>query len=386
MGRHVLITDAQERAVLAAIRCLRDEGFDVTATASSRAAPGLWSRAAAHRRLAPDPRREVDAFIAKHQQLAAEREYDILIPGTDASLMAVSAHRDRLTPHVRIGLPSHDVVERALDKVSLSEAASRVGLAPPDAETCVGMGETLDAAREFGYPVVIKPVHTVVELNGIARRECSRLIEEESEIAEVLDLLGGACIVQRRVDGDVLSFGGVATTEGLLGCVVSRYTRTWPADAGNVASSETILPPPELVEKVQELLADIEWIGLFELELIESEEGYRAIDFNPRAYGSMGLAVAAGVPLPALATSYLLGERPEAAGPARVGVRYRWEDADLRHLAWQLGTGTTPRAALELVRPHRDTTHAYFQLRDPAPLVARGLQLMRRAQERGKDK
>jgi predicted ATP-grasp superfamily ATP-dependent carboligase len=385
MGRRVLATDAQERAVLAAIRCLRDGGFEVTATATSRTAPGLWSRAPVHRRLAPDPRQAVDAFIAKHQELVTEREYDLLVPGTDASLLAISLYRDRLTPHVRIGLPSHAVVRRALDKSSLAQAAADCGLAPPDERTCVGMGETLAAAREFGYPVVVKPVQTVIELNGVARRECSRLLEEETELRPVLDLLGGACIVQRCVRGSILSFGGVATDSGLLGYVVSRYARTWPALAGNVAFSETIAPPAGLVDKVEELVGKIGWFGLFELELIESEHTCAAIDFNPRAYGSLSLAAAAGVPLSALATSWLLGERPPPPSQARVGVKYRWEDADLRHLAWRLGSGLAPRAALALARPQRGTTHAYFQLRDPAPLVARAVQIVQRAQERGSE-
>ena len=117
----------------------------------------------------------------------------------------------------------------------------------------------------------------MIELNGVARRECSRLLEDEAEVAPVLDLLGGACIVQRCVSGSVVSFGGVATDSGLLGYVVSRYARTWPALAGNVAFSETIVPPAGLVEKVEELVGRIGWFGLFELELIETDGGCAAI-------------------------------------------------------------------------------------------------------------
>jgi hypothetical protein len=100
-----------------------------------------------------------------------------------------------------------------------------------------------------------------------------------------------------------------------------------------------------------------------------------AIDFNPRPYGSLSLAVAAGAPLPALWCTWCAGER-RAQVAARPGVRYRWEDADLRHALWQMRKGNWP-AGIAAVRPHRATVHAYFRLGDPGPIAARALQLVR---------
>jgi predicted ATP-grasp superfamily ATP-dependent carboligase len=382
----VLATDAQERAVLAAIRCLRLGGFCITAAATSRAAPGLWSRAPVRRRLAPDPRADVGGFIDKLEVFLRERPHDLLLAGTDASLLAISRHRDRLAPHVRLGLPDHAVVERALDKTALAQGASAVGLTSPDERVVDGIDDARAAAAAFGYPVLLKPLHTVVERAGVVHRVASRVAFDEAHLREELASIGDAGIVQRRLEGSVISFGGVATDEGLLGYVVSRYERTWPPEGGNVAYSETIASPAGLVERVQALVARVGWTGLFELELIEQGEGrWSAIDLNPRAYGSLGLARAAGVPLAAMWCRWLLGERGKHVPPARVGVRYRWEDADLRHLAWGLGATSTRQAAFEVARPRRDTTHAYFELRDPAPLLARALQVVRIAHGRSKD-
>ena len=72
MGHRILATDAQERSVLASLRCLGAAGFEVTAVGSTRLAPGLWSRKAAARRLAPDPRRDLDGLLAKLEQLIRE--------------------------------------------------------------------------------------------------------------------------------------------------------------------------------------------------------------------------------------------------------------------------------------------------------------------------
>jgi hypothetical protein len=87
----------------------------------------------------------------------------------------------------------------------------------------------------------------------------------------------------------------------------------------------------------------------------------------------MALAIAAGANLPAVWVRWLLGESP-AWCEARPGVRFRWEDAELRHLLWQARRGDL-RAALAVLRPRRNAAHAYFRLDDPGPLGARVLEL-----------
>jgi predicted ATP-grasp superfamily ATP-dependent carboligase len=120
----------------------------------------------------------------------------------------------------------------------------------------------------------------------------------------------------------------------------------------------------------------LQWVGLFELELIEyGPDTYGAIDFNPRPYGSLSLASRAGVPLTSLWCDWLLGERVAEPRHARVGTPYRWEDADLTHLVSRLRDGSL-RSALAVAKPHRGVAHAYFRIRDPAPLVARAAQIV----------
>lgn len=379
-GGRIVVTDVQERAMLAAVRCLRTCEFRVIAVATTQLAPGLWSWAPAVRRVGPDPRRDIAGFIDRLEEIVRDGRCDGLLAGTDASLLAVSRHRERLEPYVRLRLPPHEVVERALDKQQVAHHAAEVGLAAPEARVCRSAEEAAAAAAAFGYPVLVKPVRTVDLLNGAAQRWASVIARGAADV-ETAARSFEICIVQERVKGPVISFGGVATGRRVLAWAVSRYARTWPADGGNVSFSESIVPPAGLAAKVQALVERLEWSGLFELELIERGDGRLcAIDFNPRAYGSMALAVAAGVPLPALWCEWLLNGRPREAH-ARPGVRYRWEDADLRNFGWCLLAGRA-RDALAVARPRRRVAHAYFQLRDPVPAAARAVQIMRLVGER----
>lgn len=364
--------------MVAAIRCLADAGFEVTALGSSWTAPGLWSRASALRRVGPDPRRDIDGFIRRVEQLLQERRHDAVLAGTDAALFAISRHRERLIQHAELGLPDDEIVVATLDRARLGSAARAVGLAAPDELRCAEPSDALEAAASFGYPVLVKPVHTVIQHRGAVGRRGSVLADDQAELYAAAASFG-ECIVQRRIAGDLISFGGVSIDAGLLGFVVSRYARTWPPRAGNASFAETIAAPDGLSDKVEALLARLGWIGLFEVELIAREDGrFAAIDFNPRAYGSMSIAAAAGVPLAALWCSWLLGHCPDRPAPAPAGIRYRWGEADISNALWQLRRGVG-LSSLEAIRPQTGVTHPYLQLTDPAPAAARAIELTLKA-------
>ena len=119
------------------------------------------------------------------------------------------------------------------------------------------------------------------------------------------------------------------------------------------------------------LVAQLGWRGIFEVEVLALEgDRFCAIDFNPRLFGWLALAVEAGADLPLALLDTVLGGATRAPVRPRAGARYRWEDADLCHAIWQLRRGRVRQAARAL-RPARHVTHAHFRVDDPAPLAAR---------------
>ena len=378
MPPRVLVTDAEDRAVLAACRSLCGAGYAVSAVAGARPAATHWSRCCDERLHLPHPREDPDGFVAGLAEVTASRECELLLAGTDASLLAVSEGRERLEKHVRVELPPHQVVRACFDKSEVGRHAAAAGLPPPETELCSTEGAALAAARRLGYPMVLKPARSAALVEGVIRRRGSRPIHDEEELTRELPLYGLPCLVQRHHPGPVLSTSAVATAEGLIGFGASRYERVFPPEGGSVSSSVTVAPPPGLEERVAGLVAGLGWRGVFELELLGDSAGYRAIDFNPRFYGSMALASAAGAPLAVIWCDHVLGRSSGRRFTPRPGVRYRWEDAEARHLLWQLRRGRLGQA-LAMLRPHRGVVHAQFRLRDPGPLLARvGLALRRR--------
>jgi FAD-dependent urate hydroxylase len=375
----VLLTDARERSVLAAIRALDAAGYRVGTATDGRLSPGQSSRSSSRHHRVPSPNVDGEAFVRRVQEIVASGDYDALMIGTDASLLAISEHRALLAGLVKIGLPPRDVVRRALSKLELARAAEAVGLRAPSMIVCDSDDDARAAARELGYPVVAKAASAVVVNDRSITRPDTRLIVDEATLDEWLERQRpGSTLIQVRGHGPVYSCAGVMTDDGLTGFALARYLRTWPPEAGNASFAETIAAPEDLRERVISLLRRIGWQGLFELELMGAEGGgFFAIDLNPRVYGSLALAVRAGAVLPALWCDTLLG-RAVTPQVARPGVSYRWEEGEVRNFAALARQGSL-RAAIDVLRPRRPCAHADFSRRDPRPVAVRAVLIAGRA-------
>jgi len=373
----VLIIDAQERSAAAACRTLRAAGYRVGAACSSRPAPGQWSLACSKRYKLSDPRLGGRRYAEEAAAIADSDGYFTVMPGADASLLAVSRNRDVFGEGVDLSLPPVKVVETCVNKVDLLEAAASVGLDVPETIVCDTVADVRAAAREIGFPLLLKPRSTVFQHDGKVREKASFLAPDAAALESRMSEFGFPCLLQRREDGFPMSFAGVFAGGRLLGAVWSRYRRVWPPSAGSVSFSESLDVPPALAEQIDGFLTAMGWQGIFELELIErGPESYGAIDFNPRLYGSLALAARAGVPLPAIWCDWLSGHQGEVR-TARAGFHYRWEDAELRNMIAHL-RGRHLLAATSVIRPRRRCAHAFFAWNDPGPLLARALELRMR--------
>jgi predicted ATP-grasp superfamily ATP-dependent carboligase len=370
----VLLTDAQDRSSLAACRSLRRAGYAVDAVASSRPAAAHWSRSCDRRLVASDPREDEARFVDELRDIARTASYQLLVTGSDASLLAVSRHRERFEGLTELGLPPEQVVERCVSKRALSDAAIEAGLGAPETEVCADAAEARAAASRFGYPVVLKPPSTVRAVNGRSVQRGSVVVEDEAALDALWPEYGPQSLIQRHLGGDVVSFSGVAADGRLLAYGVSRYGRTWPPEGGAVSFAETISPPAGLHRRVENLIRVLGWEGVFEVELVRDGTRFAAIDFNPRLFGSLELITRAGAPLSTAWCDWVLGFEP-AASEARAGYRYRWEDAEARNLWRRLRKGQL-KSAFGMLRPRRRMTRSFFSPTDPGPLAARVLLLL----------
>jgi hypothetical protein len=188
-------------------------------------------------------------------------------------------------------------------------------------------------------------------------------------------------LVQPFIAGRLVAVAGVAWHGRVVVSVHQEAERIFPPHCGVSAFARTVDADSWLDGRLAALNERLESHGIWEAQFIATGSGHYLIDFNPRIYGSLALAVAAGANLPAVWVDLLLGREPRRTQP-QVGVHFRAEPRELGLLAAAVAERDV-RAALDVLRPRRRTAHAVLSLRDPGParlLVKRAIARSRRAE------
>lgn len=357
----LVVHPGEARAALAASRALAQAGWAVGMGSPERDLVS-GSRSVSRWHPVPSPRDGVDRFVEAVKAAVTGCRYEVVFGAGDAETLALSAHREELG--AAIAHPAHEALVRALDKVELARLARTVGLETP---------RTFDAAelkRATPGGVVVKP-----RMNGLLAPQVARVSADPRQTACLLADLGATGvepIVQERVVGELMAYIIVADTHGrIVARMQQRAPAIWPLEAGISARAETIAIDENLARQVADLVAALGWIGVAELQFLAPPEGPPVlIDFNGRVYGSLSLALAAGLNLSAMCGCIATGRPLPPTRQARVGARYQWLEGDLRRARAERRGGLVRDVATSLLYA-AGATHSMWAASDPLPAARR---------------
>lgn len=331
--------DGQNRSALAAVRALALAGYEpVVAVAVDRslAASSRYCR----RAVRVPPVGEPGYADAVRAELDGGG-YVTALPASDAALVALCAPGSTL-----------------VDKEVLAAKAAAAGVPTVPSRTFTSHDELVDAAGELDFPVVVKPAVK-------ATRTAQRTVRVDSPAGLDGAAGHGRVVVQPYVDEPVRAVAGVVWQGDLLVAVHQRYERIWPPGCGVASAAVTVAPDAGDEDGLLRLLDGYD--GIFQAQFV----GRHLVDVNPRVYGSLPLAVTAGVNLAGVWCDLRRG-RPVERRRARAGVPYRWLEGDLRSLASDLRhRRRRPAGVLAALRPRAGTAHSVESLSDPMPLLTR---------------
>jgi predicted ATP-grasp superfamily ATP-dependent carboligase len=370
-GSAILVGEAHARGGLVAARSLARAGWDVGWASPDEGGLADATNAVAHRhRIPADPDRVADLLPA----LLAAGGYDVVFGLGDQWVLALAATGD---PHVA----HRPGVARLFDKLELADLAQRHALDPP--RTAAATDDVL--AGWLGRCVVKARVHVARAAAGRAEARVFASGPDAIEHCAELRALGVEPVVQEVLDGALAALTVLRVAGTDVARVQQVADRTWPQPAGISARAHTVAVDRVLCERVDALVDDVAADGLVQVQFLVGPDGRaRCIDANPRFYGSLALAVAAGADLPVLWARALVGSGavPGEAGhavEARPGVGYQWLFGDLRAAA------AGPRRWAELAaaaRLARSAAHAVYDGRDRGPARTEAAALMRRLKAR----
>jgi predicted ATP-grasp superfamily ATP-dependent carboligase len=316
------VTDGDARAAVAGIRALGKAGLRTLVLGSRPTAAGLWSRHTTSRALGPSA--EAPGFIERMAELAARHGPLVIHPAQEETLDPLIEAGDHLPAGAILPYAGAGPLRLLRDKSRLAGLAAESGLAAP---------ATLAAGPAAAIAEAPPAAPCVVKSTGRSRTlYATRLIDSDEELAALLASLppDEYIIVQERSVGPLIGLAVVLDQEGR---VVAQFqqvaSRLWPSGAGGSSAAMSVAPDGDLIERTAHLLTRAGHWGLAQLQFLATSRGPALIDVNARYYGSMPLATAAGVNLAATLQAVALGERLPEPARYKIGVTYRWGEADL---------------------------------------------------------
>ena len=377
-----LLTDGNERTALAAARSLVRAGWEVGVAAGGRrlSLAGV-SRGVRRLRLSADPLVDPGDYVAELSDLVRQLGVRVLLPVTDASVEAILGGRQHLPPSVAVPFPDLETYRKASNKAAILAEARNVGLAVPETVVLDHRGAELPGVDFF--PAVLKPHRSVVG----GRRFGVQFVDTPDQCRAALRGLAPVAfpvLLQRRIQGSgeglfVLRWNGRIVAE-----FAHRRLREKPPEGGVSVLRESIALDEELADAGRRLLEALDWQGVAMIECKRDESTGRAVlmEINGRLWGSLQLAIDAGVDFPRLLVACAMGARVPSVTRYRVGVRSRWFWGDVDHLYLRLRSGGGAAGKLAALRDFlgtgfRRTREEIWRWRDPAPFLLESLQQLR---------
>jgi predicted ATP-grasp superfamily ATP-dependent carboligase len=385
--RHVLVTDASRGSAVAFIRSLGRRGWRITAADSKRSSAGFHSRYATDRLLYPSPTERPDEVVEAIRRAVVRDGIDLVIPITDEVGLPLADARSAFDGLTTLAIADPAALALAHDKGATLALAERLGVPVPPTRSVAAGDDAIAAASELGYPVVVKPTVSR-ELRGdrtIGSYEVSYAADAGQLGDRLRGIAGAPVLLQRWLPGIGLGVELLMDRGRPLAAFQHRRIREVPPTGGASALRESVDLEPDLYDNAVRMLGEIGWTGLAMVEFRRGKDGIgHLMEINGRVWGSLPLAVRAGMDFPGRLADLLLDGPPPEGTPVatdyRRGLRARnlrldvgWIGAVLLgrrrypYLPWP-GRGAALGALASLLDPRIADDH--LSASDPGPWLA----------------
>ena len=326
----VLVVESQALGSIGAIRSLGRAGYRVHAAARTPDALGLKSKYASAAVLHPSYK-HVDEFVGWLRDYVKRHDVRVIVP-SEGLLVAIRGCFQEFAPLIPFG-PTAETVYRGLSKYDLfrcllssSDAGRHVPSTRLVDDTASGV---LPDLEELRLPVFVK-ADAVYSRDG--SESCTRRCETYHAARATLEELAPSfekLVVQEYVPGVGVGAFFLCWQGTVYAEFMHRRLHEVP-HTGGASSFRRSWFDRDVQEDALLKLKTLGWqgVGMFEYRWDPTTREFFLMELNGRFWGSLHLAMYAGVDFPAMLVACHLGDRPE---PART-----WKDVSCRHIVRDL--------------------------------------------------
>jgi predicted ATP-grasp superfamily ATP-dependent carboligase len=332
-GTHALVTDEHYKHTLGIVRQLGRQGVLVSVVAGSKESLACRSRYCHQVILAENG--SAESLVKTTLRAVQEKHFDVVIPVSYSMTMALAQRKDQLLPFTRLELPHYQTIGQAADKLEMARLAQRVGVPTP---RTIRASERDRLNPELPFPLVIKPQRE------FPRRPPIHYVHNKEELSTALLELsdprdgsaGSDLIVQEYIPGRGCGLFATYQNGVCKRVFMHRRVREYPA-TGGVSSCAESFWDSTLESHGRRMLDALNWHGVAMVEFRQDDRDseYKLMEINPKFWGSLDLAMAAGADFPGDLCRMALGQTLLFTDQYRRDLRFHWPlsgQGDLYHV------------------------------------------------------
>src|SRR5579864_1749192 len=369
----VLVLDGHSRAALETLQSVGRAGVQVDLSAEAPDCLAMHSRYVAGKLRQPsqESAKDFQAWLREQDKL---RNYALIVPSTEASLLGLRQLDENDPVRRKAVIADNEALDIALDKEKTWQFAHQLGVPAPS-------GTLLSTLSEIGpvqqFPVVLKPTHSKVIVDGALRTLAVAVVKNESERQEQLRRWLPLTPVQQQqyVSGRGIGVEFLFNRGQKVWHFAHERVHEYPLTGGASSYRRSIAPTTAMLHDAERLLTALNWHGVAMVEFKMDAKGhYWLMEINPRLWGSLALSIDAGVNFPLGLLQIAKGEEPAPQPKYRVPYYTRdlrtdvdWLKCNLiaDHRDPLLHTRSRAFSFLELLRPlSRRESWDHFDWRD----------------------
>jgi len=308
-NKTALVFGEDTRSFLTVIRSLAKAGMTVDVVCFSNTSPALKSKFINQVFLLNHRSMVIEKWTQEVKKILSEYEYDVVIPCDERALFPLIDIKEELSLDTAFALPEKHIIAPLFDKTETRKAAELCDIP-------VARGEYLDLNKytfkelsdTYGLPLVLKPTQSYAE-EQLSNRQSVKIALDEASFEEFKQ---HNIKHQSLVEAYFAGYGvgvSILANKGNVKAAFAHARVAEPETGGGSSYRKAIPLNPTMLYACQKYCLHLKYTGvaMFEFKYNPETEDWILIEINARFWGSLPLAVFAGVDFPAMYAATLLG-------------------------------------------------------------------------------
>lgn len=330
----VLITNASNVKGLVVTQSLGKKGIEITTTDCESLSAAFFSKYSKHHFLCASPERTPLEFVSSIKNHIKRKKIDVLMPINSTETNLISKYKDKFTPFTKVPFEDYSKMMQLHNKNEVMKLASELDIRIPRTYEIDNATYLEKFSKEMEYPVVIKLRNATSSVGISYVYSAIEFVSKFKQTIQKFNLnSSGYPIVQEYIPGTGYGVSVLYNQGDIRASFTHKRLREYPI-TGGPSTLRVSVRNQEMEKAARKLLDHVKWHGvaMVEFKLDERDNKPVLIEVNPRFWGSIYQAIAAGVNFPYLLYEMALHGDVEPVFNYKVGIKTRFLLNDFRAL------------------------------------------------------